>query len=238
MARLPRLTVAGQVHRLILRGNNGQPVFGDDVDRRYLLQLLQDHAIENAIAVHAYVLLDNQVQLLATPADERLGVWMQAVGRRYVRYFNDRNGRSGTLWEGRYRSTVVEADTWLLPAMVVSDLAPVDAGLVIDADAWRWSSNGHYIGRAVDRLITPHASWWALGNTPFAREKAYADLVREGVPPDQRVRLEAATLGGWALGSPDFLEILAKKTPRRLAPTVAGRPPSSKKLSRGTTGGE
>lgn len=229
MARLPRLTVAGQVHRLILRGNNGQSVFGDDTDRESLLKLLQDHAVENAIAVHGYVLLDNQVQLLATPADDRLGAWMQAVGRRYVRTFNDRHGRSGTLWEGRYRSTVLEAQPWLLSAMVVADLAPVAAGLAADPEAWRWSSHGHYTGRSVDRLITPHASCWALGNTPFAREKAYADLVHDGVAAARRAQLDAATLGGWALGSVAFLEILSKKTQRRLAPRSAGRPPARQK---------
>ncbi|MCZ2499180.1 transposase [Xylophilus sp. Kf1] len=231
MARLPRLTVAGQVHRLILRGHNGQPVFGDDADRRLLLRLLQDHAVENAIAVHAYVLLDSQVHLLVTPADERLGAWMQAVGRRYVRHFNDRHHRSGTLWEGRYRSTVLEADAWLQPAMVVNDLAPVAAGLVVEPEAWPWSSHGHYTGRAVDRLVTSHASSWALGNTPFAREKAYADLVHDGVPAEHRARLEAATLGGWALGRPAFLAELGRATPRRLAPGVAGRPPIQRKGS-------
>ena len=229
MARLPRLTVPGQVHRLVLRGNNGQPVFGDDADRQYLLQLLQDHAVENAVAVHGYVLLGNQVQLLVTPADERLGAWMQAVGRRYVRYFNDRSGRSGTLWEGRYRSTVLEAETWMLPALVVADLAPVAEGLVAEPEAWRWSSHGHYIGRSVDRLVTPHACCWALGNTPFAREKAYADLVHDGLSAEPRARLEAATLGGWALGDAGFLEALAKKTQRRLTPGTAGRPVATRK---------
>lgn len=224
MARLPRLSVPGQVHRLVLRGNNGQPVFGDDADRQCLRQLLQDHAIENAVAVHAYVLLDNQVQLLVTPADERLGGWMQAVGRRYVRYFNDRHGRSGTLWEGRYRSTVLDAGDWLLPAMVVADLAPVAAGLASHPDAWQWSSHAHYVGRQVDRLVTPHASCWALGNTPFAREMAYADLVHGGISASAQKQLEAATLGGWALGGANFLSALEKKTQRRLQPGTAGRP--------------
>lgn len=228
MARLPRLTVPGQVHRLILRGNNGQTVFGDDADRQYLLQLLQDHAIENAVAVHGYVLLGNQVQLLVTPADDRLGAWMQAVGRGYVRYFNDRYGRSGTLFEGRYRSTVLDADDWLLPAMVVADLAPVAAGLASQPDAWQWSSHAHYIGRHADRLVTPHASCWALGNTPFAREMVYADLVHGGISAAAHKQLDAATLGGWALGGPGFLSALEKKTQRRLLPGTPGRPSAGK----------
>lgn len=224
MARLPRLTVAGQVHRLVLRGNNGQSLFHDDEDRSRMLQLLRDHAVENAVSVHAHALVTSQVMLLATPADDRLPAWMQAVGRRYVRYFNDRHGRSGTLFEGRYRSTVLHSDTWLLPAMVANDLAPVAAGLAAEPDMWQWSSHGHYIGRATDRLVTPHALFWSLGNTPFAREKAYADLVHGGLAGDIGRQLESATLGGWALGDSGYLLELGKKTPRRLAPTTAGRP--------------
>ena len=225
MARLPRLTVAGQVHRLVLRGNNGQPLFIDDEDRSRLLQLLRDHAVENAVSVHAHALVTSQVLLLATPADARLPAWMQAVGRRYVRYFNDRHGRTGTLFEGRYRCTVLHSGHWLLPAMVANDLAPVAAGLVAEPDAWPWSSHGHYIGRATDRLVTPHASFWSLGNTPFARERAYADLVHAGLPGDTASQLESATLGGWALGDDTYLQELGQKTVRRLARTTAGRPP-------------
>lgn len=224
MARLPRLTVAGQVHRLVLRGNNGQPLFHDDDDRTRLLALLRDHAVENAISVHAHVLVTSQVMLLATPATDRMPAWIQAVGRRYVRYFNDRHGRTGTLFEGRYRSTLLHADTWLLPAMVANDLAPVAAGLVAEAGSWRWSSHGHYAGLAADRLVAPHASFWALGNTPFAREKAYADLVHAGLQADIANRLESATLGGWPLGDAAYLQELGKQTPRRLSQGSAGRP--------------
>ena len=156
MARLPRLTVAGQVHRLVLRGNNGQPLFIDDEDRSRLLQLLRDHAVENAVSVHAHALVTSQVLLLATPADARLPAWMQAVGRRYVRYFNDRHGRTGTLFEGRYRCTVLHSGHWLLPAMVANDLAPVAAGLVAEPDAWPWSSHGRV--SAAPSAAWPHRS--------------------------------------------------------------------------------
>ncbi|QHI98210.1 transposase [Xylophilus rhododendri] len=224
MARLPRLTVPGQVHHLILRGNNGQAVFHDDQDRERLLQLLQDHAREFAIAVHGYVLMDNHLQLLLTPVDDRLPRYMQAVGRRYVRYFNDRHGRSGTLWEGRYRSTVIDAQAYLLHAMALLDLKPVAAGLAPQPEAWPWSSHRHYIGRLTDRLVTPHALCWELGNTPFARELAYAELVHAGVPGEVQAQLQGATLGGWALGGSEFLGQLTKTTDRRLTPGNAGRP--------------
>jgi len=225
MARLPRLTVPGHVHHLILRGNNGQDIFRDDEDRLRLLQLVQEHGGEFGVAVHAYVLMDNYLQLLVTPADDSLARWMQAVGRRYVRYFNDRHGRSGTLWEGRYRSTVLDADAYLLHAMALLDLKPVVGGMTAQAEGYRWSSHGHYIGRGIDRLVTPHALYWELGNTPFARELAYADLVHAGVPTEVQAQLSGATQGGWALGGGEFLKRLEKKTDRRLAPGQAGRPP-------------
>ena len=106
MARLARLTVPGLPHFVMLRGNDGTVIFRDDADRALMVQLLAEYAAPFDIAVHAYGLLDNRLQLLVTPEGSRSGLpgWMQAVGRRYVRYFNDRHGRTGTLWEGRYRA--------------------------------------------------------------------------------------------------------------------------------------
>ncbi|HMN92603.1 MAG TPA: transposase [Hydrogenophaga sp.] len=226
MARLPRLTVAGLPHHVIQRGNNGQAVFVDDTDRELMLSLMADYARQFQVAIHAYLLLDNRVQLLLTPAKtDGLAGFMQAVGRRYVRLFNDRHARTGTLWEGRYRSTVLEPESHLLPCMVHMDLGPVRAGLVDRAEHYPWSSHRHHIGQAPDRLITPHPLWWTLGNTPFAREMAYAELVREGVGVSQGEALMQATLHGWALGSSAFVAALQKQTPRRVGPLRPGRPP-------------
>ena len=121
MARLPRLTVPGYPHHLIQRGNNRQPIFGGEADYRFLLELLQQYARDLKVSIHSYVLMGNHFHLLATPeTDKGLPEMMQAVGRRYVRYFNGRYGRSGTLWEGRYRSTLVQAERHLLACMVYS----------------------------------------------------------------------------------------------------------------------
>ena len=110
MARLPRLTLAGEVHHVILRGNNRQPVFLDGDDRSAFLLLLAEHAKREKVQVHAYVLMDNHLHLLMTPEqDSSMAKCMQGVGRSYVRRFNQKHGRTGTLWEGRYRSTVLEA---------------------------------------------------------------------------------------------------------------------------------
>ncbi|MGZ5182364.1 MAG: REP-associated tyrosine transposase [Ramlibacter sp.] len=225
MARLPRLTVPGYPHHVIQRGNNRQPIFATDDDRRLLLQLLESHAKELGVAVHSYVLMDNHFHLLATPRDATgLPKLMQAIGRRYVRHFNDRQGRTGTLWEGRYRSTLVQAERYLLACMVYIDLNPVRAGMVGNAADHPWSSHRHYLGQASDRLVTPHPLFWALGNTPFAREQAYAELVASGVPAPVRDLFTASTFRGWAVGDPAYLASLADETPRRPGPVSRGRP--------------
>ncbi|MEK9801870.1 MAG: transposase [Curvibacter sp.] len=229
MARLPRLSVPGYPHHVIQRGNNRQSIFLDDDDRRQMLELLESQARQFGVAIHAYVLMDNHFHLLLTPQSaESLPHMMQAVGRRYVRYFNDRHGRSGTLWEGRYKSTLIESEHYLLACMSYIDLNPVRAGLVGQARDYAWSSHGHHAGLRSDRLISPHPLYWALGNTPFAREAAYAQLVQEGVSTSEQQALTDAVLKGWVLGSPAFTAELQKKTERRLSKARAGRPANKK----------
>ena len=230
MARLPRLTLPGYPHHVIQRGNNRQAIFSSPADYQTLLDLLRINAEKFGVAIHAWVLMTNHFHLLATPQTaDALPQMMQAVGRSYVRYFNDLQGRTGTLWEGRYKSTLIQTDRYLLACMAYIDLNPVRAGLVAQAADYAWSSHGHYIGRKTDKLITPHPLYWELGNTPFAREAAYADLVRAGVSDQQRVDLTQSALSGWALGEDDFVADLQKKTARRVAKGSAGRPVLSKK---------
>ena len=225
MARLPRLTLPGYPHHIIQRGNNRQPIFAATADYQVLLNLLDENARKFEVAIHAYVLMTNHFHLLATPqTSDGLPQMMQAVGRRYVRYFNDRQKRSGTLWEGRYRSTLIQTDRYLLACMAYIDLNPVRAGLVAQARDYPWSSHGHFIGQHLDKLVTPHPLYWELGNTPFAREATYADWVQAGISSVQQQALTDAALSGWALGEPDFVADLQKRTARRVAKGSAGRP--------------
>jgi putative transposase len=225
MARLPRLTVPGYPHHIIQRGNNRQPIFADRADYELLLGLIDEHARKQQVAIHAYVLMSNHFHLLATP-ETAAGIpqMMQAIGRRYVRNYNLRHARSGTLWEGRYRSTLIQAERYLLACMVYIDLNPVRAGMVADPAEYAWSSHQHYIGRRADRLVTPHALYWELGNTPFARDQAYADLVRAGLSRAQEQALTDSALRGWALGEANYVAELQRRTERRVARAQAGRP--------------
>lgn len=228
MARLPRLTLPGYPHHVIQRGNNRQPIFISPQDHQTYLDLLAESARTFEVEVHAYVLMDNHFHLLLTPRTaEGLPQMMQAVGRRYVRYFNDLHGRTGTLWEGRYRSTVIEADSYLLACMAYLDLNPVRAGAATLAADYPWSSHGHYTGQRIDKLVTPHPLLWALGNTPFSREAAYAEWVQAGISGVQQMALTDSVLSGWALGGADFVEALQKKTTRRVTKSAPGRPVSN-----------
>ena len=225
MARLPRLTLAGYPHHVIQRGNNRQPIFSTGADHVHFLALMDESAKKFQVAVHAYVLMDNHFHLLATPrTDTGLPLMVQALGRSYVRYFNQLQSRSGTLWEGRYRSTLIQADRYLLPCMAYIDLNPVRAELVTEPTDDPWSSHGHYAGLRADKLITPHPRVWALGNTPFGREADYAEVVRSGVSADQQTELTQSVLSGWALGSEDFVADLQKRTERRVQRAQPGRP--------------
>lgn len=225
MARLPRLTVPGFAHHVIQRGNDRQPIVRDDEDRQTLLSLITENASKHQVAVHAYVLMDNHFHLLLTPQTaEGVPQMMQAVGRRYVRYFNDRHHRTGTLWEGRYRSTLIQSESYLLACMVYLDLNPVRAAMVNRPEMYAWSSHRHYAGLAVQRGLTPHALYWEMGNTPFAREASYAEMVRAGLSVGVQSAVTSSALHGWALGDPEFVGRLQQKTARRVLPDRPGRP--------------
>lgn len=231
MARLPRLTVPGYPHHIIQRGNNRQAIFAAGDDYREVLALLEAHSRQFGVAIHAYVLMSNHFHLLATPETaEAIPQMMQAIGRRYVRFFNRRQGRTGTLWEGRYKSTLIQAERYLMACMVYIDLNPVRAGLVAEPADYPWSSHAHYAGLRPDKLVTPHPMYWDLGNTPFAREAAYAEMVRSGISTEQQRALTDSALRGWALGEADYVAELQKRTERRVAKTQAGRPRMVKKV--------
>lgn len=227
MARLSRLSLPGELHHVVQRGHDRLAVFRDDTDRLDFLQALRDQSHEQRVGVHAYALLDTEVHLLVTPASEGgLGRLMQGLGRRYVAAHNRRHGRGGTLWEGRYRASVLESERFLNAAVLLAWL-PVQAGLAAEPAAWRWSSARHQVGMLRDPVIVDHASYWQLGNTPFDRELAFRNALEQGLSRRDTEELLSAALRSWALGSPGFLARLAALTDRPLAPRPRGRPRKS-----------
>lgn len=219
MARLPRLAIGGLPHLVVQRGHNGAPVFIDDDDRRRFLAALREVALLQRVAVHGYALLTGEVWLLVTPEQaEGLSRMMQALGRRYVAGFNARHGRSGTLWDGRFRAALVDAQTEALPALLFVETLAQQRG------AGDWSSLPHHLGRVRDPLLSAAPFYWALGNTPFDRESAWRRQLEEGLGAEHAQRLEQAARKGWAVGSPAFLSQWALTSERPLAPRPRGRP--------------
>lgn len=228
MARLPRLAVPGLPHMVVQRGHNRQPVFVDDADREAFVAALREACHRHALGLHAWALLADEVWLLATPGEGAdLGRAMQVLGRRYVGPFNQRHGRRGTLWEGRYRAAVIEADAWLVDAVVVVDTAPLRAGLAGAAADWPWSTAAHHLGRRRDPSVVDHPALWALGNTPFEREAAYRQRLEAGLPPERTRALVDAAMGGWPLGGAAFLAQLGRLTERPVVRRPRGRPPKA-----------
>lgn len=225
MARLSRLNLPGMLHLITQRGHNGGRIVQSDQDRQYWRELLAEQVLRQRLSLHAYVLMNDGFQLLLTPSDRTgLPAAMQALGRSYARYFNNTYNRTGSLWDGRYRATVLQPERYLLPSLVMIDLKPVKAGAVVDPVDYGWSSHRSLVGKVADRILTAHALYWGLGNTPFAREAAYAELVRKGLSSEQERDLQLASSRSWAMGDEAFLEEAQMHTTRRLYPIPAGRP--------------
>jgi putative transposase len=225
VARQPRLAVAGELHHVLLRGHNGQAVFADDADRAAFVELLREPAARQGVAIHAYALLVSEVHLLATPAQaESLARLMQSIGRRYVALFNRRHDRRGTLWDGRFRSSLLDSRTLLMPAMLHIEALPARADLVAAAQDWPWSSAAHHVGRRRDPLLTGHALYWRLGNTPFEREQAHTLALRQVQQEVEDMRFGEALAKGLALGPAGFVLQMAESLGRPLALRPRGRP--------------
>lgn len=228
MARLPRLVVPHHLHHVVARGNNDQPVFFDESDYQHFLNVLRDTAQQFGVAIHAYALLPNRVQLLATPTDEHgIGKMMQAIGRHYVPWFNARHQRSGSLWEGRFRATVIDAATYFVPCAHLIEYQPLHEAVSMDMEHYRWSSHAHHTGARRQAWLTDHPAYWKLGNTPFEREAVYKQLCASPPAPRVAEAIAEATRKAWALGPDSFRASLAKLTDRRLAPARRGRPPKA-----------
>ncbi len=225
MARLPRLYAPGIVQRVVQRAAEGRQLFDDADGYRFFAELLGQAASLHGLAIHAYVLLPQQFQLLATPGDANaLPRTMQAVGRRFVPYMNRQSGRIGPLFDRRYRSTLIEAERYLMASMQQLETQPVEQGLAQSPDEWRWSSYRHHVGLEQESFLLDHPLYWALRNTPFERQAAYRSLLEAPLAADVASAIERATERGWGLGSELFLQSIAAHATRRATPLLRGRP--------------
>lgn len=225
MSRLTRIDLPGIPQHVRQRGNNRQPCFLDDNDRRNYLELLAKALRDTGCRLHAYVLMDNHVHLLVTPPfTGATGLMMQHLGRRYVRLFNARHQRSGTLWEGRYKACLVDSEGYVLRCARYIDLNPVRARVTADASEYRWSSCAALCGQRHDTLLSLHPAQEAIGTTAQARCLAYRALLAEAVPEDemQAIRLYLQQQRAW--GRDDFRAMVQATTQRFASPRPAHRP--------------
>ena len=228
MARLPRYIIPGQLQHIIHRGNNRQDIFVSDEDYLFFRDALKDACVKHDLAIHAYVWMTNHIHLLATPgAVDSISKVFQSVGRRYVQYFNFNNKRSGTLWEGRYRATVVDSERYLLTVMRYIELNPVRAGMVAHPRDYPWSSYarnaGGDTGKNVGWLV-PQREYLRLGRTLQARQEAYRQLFKAAVSKDDLKAIRDSTHKGWALGSGRFIKKIEGLSQRRAVSKGVGRP--------------
>jgi len=223
MPRLPRLSLAGVPQYVVQRGNNRQTSFFIEQDYVVYLDKLNEYAKKYKVDIHAYVLMTNHVHLLMTPStDKGVSQLMQSLGRYYVRYVNQTHNRTGTLWEGRYKSTLVDSEKYLLLVSRYIELNPVMANMVKHPAEYPWSS---YHVNALDReiaLITPHELYLKLGKNKSERKANYQALFQCHIPELSLTEIREATNKSWVLGSERFQQQIEAQTGRQTAPMQRG----------------
>jgi len=230
MTRLMRLNIADIPQHIVQRGNNRQATFFGDDDYTVYLDKLHEYANKYKVSVHAFALMTNHVHLLLTPSTTTgVSELMQSLGRYYVLYINRTYARSGTLWEGRYKSTPVDKERYFLSVSRYIELNPVRANMVKHPGDYPWSS---YQGNALDKkisLLRPHPCYLALGNNDEKRRKSYTALFRRKLPEAILEEIRTSTNKGWALGNDRFRAEIEQMTDRRASPLPRGGDRRSKK---------
>lgn len=225
MARLPRPDLAGIPQHVVQRGNNRLPCFLDDRDRRCYLTFLAEALERHECSLHAYVLMSNHVHLLVTPsAIGNVSRLMQNLGRAYVQVFNARHGRSGTLWEGRYKSCLVDSESYVLRCYRYIELNPVRAWMVADPAQHPWSSHPGNAGLRHDPLLTPHDAYTSLGRNVIERAEAYRVLLAETLSDEMLTEIRAYLQQQRALGGTAFQQRVEQQLRRYAAVRPAHRP--------------
>ncbi len=224
MARLSRVCPVGIPQHVIQRGNNRQVCFAGEQDFAAYAGWLKDYANTYQVDIHAWVLMTNHVHLLCTPqTNNAVSHLMQSLGRQYVRYFNSSYRRTGTLWEGRFKSCLVQEETYLLQLYRYIELNPVRAGMVEQPSDYVWSSYPINALGKLSELCTPHSLYLALGREPLERQANYRELFKHHVEGTLLENIRVATNKGLALGCDRFKEDIENLTGRRMRAQKMGR---------------
>ncbi len=226
MPRRARLSMAGIPWHIIQRGNNRAACFYADEDYRFYLSTLKEQSDIYGCTVHSYVLMTNHVHLLLTPKKkDSAALLMKHLGQRYVQYINRTYQRSGTLWDGRFRSCLTQSEEYVLLCYRYIELNPVRANMVAHPREYTWSS---YLANAEGRkndLLTPHEEYLRIDRNDLGRRKAYRGLFKAHVDEGLEDQIREATNGNYVLGNTRFREEIAQVLGRRVMRGKAGRPP-------------
>lgn len=227
--RRPRLDLPNIPQHLTHRGVNRAATFLDEDDYGAYLQALDACARQHNVLLHGYVLMTNHVHLLVSaPVAGSISRMMQAIGRRYVRAFNARHGRTGTLWEGRYKSCLVDGDRYLLACLRYIELNPLRAAMVVRAQDYRWSSVHAHLGLLPDHRLSFRAEFMALGRDSMQRAYAWQQLLDEAISADEIAALRDYVRQERAYGSARFQSMVEKTLNRPVVVRPPGRPPRSR----------
>lgn len=225
MPRQPRLELPGVPMHVTQRGVNRCAIFVDDADRHHYRRVLREACRLHGVLVHAFVLMDNHVHLLLSAS--RAGAISQVMrlsGQAHVQAFNARHGRTGTLWQGRFKSSLVDSDGYLLTVLRYIELNPVRAGMVATAEDYRWSSVHTHLGLAGDPLLTRHPLYMGLGDDRVSRAAAYRVCLEETMDLEQVGRVRQYLAQERALGDVRFQKMVEAALGRPVCCRPRGRP--------------
>jgi putative transposase len=226
MARLPRLCPTNIPQHVIQRGNNRQVCFNCNEDMAAYAYWLKEFSTKYCVEIHAWVFMTNHVHLLVTPNKENaVSLMMQSLGRQYVRYYNYTYKRTGTLWEGRYKSCIVQTNDYLIQCYRYIELNPVRAGMVTLPEEYVWSSYSVNALGKDSSLLTPHSEYLRLGKTTEERRQAYCELFSHHLDPLILNDIRLSIGKGLALGDSHFKVQIEENFKRRVTPLKAGRKP-------------
>lgn len=225
MPRKPRFFVPGIPVHVVQRGHSRQAVFFESQDYATYAYWVKESALKYGISIHAFVLMTNHVHLLLTPSTEKgVSDFMQYVGRRYVPYINHKYGRSGTIWEGRFKASMVQDDRYLLAVMRYIEMNPVRAGMVDLPGHYRWSSFLHNSGARKISFISHHEVYNSLGKSKEIASQAYVDLFRGELSEQEMKRINEAWKTGTPLGNDSFRKQIEGQLGCKVGYARRGRP--------------
>jgi putative transposase len=225
MPRRARVAVAGIPWHIIQRGNNRAACFYAEEDYFYFLDRLEKESAKFGCSIHTYCLMTNHVHLLLTPQEvDSASLMMKHLGQRYVQYINRRYRRSGTLWEGRFRSCLAQHDHYVMTCYRYIEMNPVRAGMVSHPAAYPWSGYHHNARGHINNLITAHNDYLSLGNSGEQRMRVYRDMLNAVVSQEELEQIRKATNGNYVLGDKRFQQEIEYTLGRRVTPGKRGRP--------------